>query len=91
MFEDAFSNNKKSDLLKATINIAKIKRNAGNYEEALKNYKSSYKQAVALDMKKTVIARTLLGIGGTYLTLHKPDSALYFSQKGYELSKSHNK
>jgi AraC-like DNA-binding protein/TolA-binding protein len=88
VFEDAFSNNKKSDLLKATINIAKIKRNAGNYEAALENYKSSYEQAVALDMKKTVIARTLLGIGGTYLTLHKPDSALFYSQKGYAISKS---
>lgn len=86
--EDAFSNEKKEDLAKASINIAKIKRNAGNYEEALTNYKSLYTQAMALGMKKTVIARTLLGIGGTYLTLHKPDSALYYSQKGYKISKA---
>ncbi|MEM6684895.1 MAG: tetratricopeptide repeat protein [Bacteroidota bacterium] len=90
VYEDAFSNNKKEDLLKATINIAKIKRNAGNYREALINYKSSYKQAVALDMKKTVIARTLMGIGGTYLTLQKPDSALIYTAKGYKISVENN-
>ncbi|EDP95278.1 tetratricopeptide repeat protein [Kordia algicida OT-1] len=90
VYEDAFSNDKKKDLLKAAINIAKIKRNAGNYEEALENYKTSYQKAVELHMKKPVIARTLMGIGGTFLTLKKPDSALYYSKKGYEISKAIN-
>lgn len=88
VYEDAFSKNKKKDLLKAAINIAKIKRNAGNYEEALQNYKTSYEKAVELDLNKTVIARTLMGIGGTYLTLGQPDSALVYSQKGYEICHS---
>jgi len=86
--EDAFSKNKKKDRVKALINIAKIKRNAGNFEEALRDYQSSYKKAVALDMKKPVIARTLMGIGGTYLTMHQPDAALQYSRKGYEISKA---
>lgn len=88
VYDDAFSKNKKKDLLKAAINIAKIKRNAGNYEEALQNYKTSYEKAVELNVDKTIIARTLMGIGGTYLTLQQPDSALYFSTKGYEISHS---
>ncbi len=85
VYDDAFSKNKKKDLLKAAINIAKIKRNAGNFEEALRNYKTSYQKAVELDLNKTVIARTLMGIGGTYLTLQQPDSAIYYSKKGYEI------
>jgi len=88
VYEDAFTKNYKEDLLKAAINIAKIKRNAGNYEEALQNYKTSYTQAIELGVKKTIIARTLMGIGGTYLILQQPDSALYYSTKGYEISHS---
>lgn len=88
VYEDAFTHHKKKDLLKAAINIAKIKRNAGNYEEALENYKTSYEKAVELDMKKPLIARTLMGIGGTFLTLQQPDSALHYSRKGYEISHS---
>lgn len=90
VYEDAFTNDKKKDLLKAAINIAKIKRNAGNYEEALENYKTSYEKAVELNMKKPLIARTLMGIGGTFLTLKQPDSALYYSKKGYKISKAIN-
>ncbi|AXG72015.1 HTH-type transcriptional regulator ChbR [Kordia sp. SMS9] len=86
VYEDALLNNKKKDLLKATINIAKIKRNAGNHEEALESYKLLYKQAVRLNEKKTVIARSLMGICGSYLTLQQPDSALYYGQKGYKIS-----
>ncbi|PTX62699.1 AraC-like DNA-binding protein [Kordia periserrulae] len=87
VYEDALLNNKKLDLVKAAINISKIKRNVGNHREALEDYKSFYKQSVSLNMEKTVIARTLLGICGTYLTLQQPDSALHYGQKGYKISK----
>jgi len=90
VFEDAKKKNNSDHLYKSSANIAKITRNAGKYEEALKIYKTTYEKIKELDVPERNIARILMGIGGTYLKLQKPDSALYYSNKGLEVSKSIN-
>ena len=87
VFEEAILKNNSNLLFKASVNIAKIKRNTGKYQEALDNYKKAYSQTKYLDIKKKNIARVLMGIGGTYLKMNEPDSTLFYSKKGLAISK----
>lgn len=68
------------------VNLAKVKRNIGDRKEALKVYKEYYARAKELNIDKDRKARILMGIGGTFLTLNKPDSALYYSKIGLKIS-----
>ncbi|MBC8754726.1 tetratricopeptide repeat protein [Kordia sp. YSTF-M3] len=70
----------------AQVNIAKITRNIGDREEALKIYKDAYAQATEFHIKEDNKLRILMGIGGTFLTLNKPDSALHYSNMGLKIS-----
>lgn len=70
----------------AQVNIAKVMRNIGDKEEALKVYKEMYAQANEFNITETNKLRILMGIGGTYLTLKKPDSALYYGNKGLKIA-----
>lgn len=90
VYEDASAKNTKKELILSSINMAKLMRNAERYEKALEMYKVAYKQTAQIDMKESNVARILMGIGGTYLKLHQPDSAIYYSEKGYKISKSIN-
>ncbi|WP_299885561.1 tetratricopeptide repeat protein [uncultured Lacinutrix sp.] len=87
VYEDAKRKNNVEHLFKSSVNIAKIRRNAGKYEEALEKYKTAYKQTKQIEVSEYNTARVLMGIGGTYLKLQEPDSALYYSRKGFEISK----
>lgn len=90
VYEDASAKNNKKEIFLAYANMAKIMRNAKRFEEALEIYKKSYRQRELLSIKDKNIARVLMGIGGTFLKMQEPDSALYYSKKGFEISKSIN-
>lgn len=90
VYEDASAKNNKKEIFLAYVNMAKIMRNAKRFDEALKIYKKSYKQRKSLNIKEKNIARILMGIGGTFLKMQEPDSALYYSRKGFKISKSIN-
>lgn len=68
------------------INLAKVKRNIGDRKEALIVYKKYYARVKELKIDEDRKARILMGIGGTFLTLNKPDSALYYSKIGLKIS-----
>ncbi|WP_430409442.1 tetratricopeptide repeat protein [Kordia sp.] len=74
----------------AQVNTAKVMRNIGDKQEALKIYKEMYAQANDFKISETNKLRIFMGIGGTLLTLNKPDSALYYSKKGLKISKELN-
>lgn len=82
-------NNKKVEIL-AYTNMAKVTRNIGKFEEALHIYKDVLVKAKKLNVKKANLARIYMGIGGTYLTLKEPDSALYYSNIGIKISQEIN-
>ena len=86
VYESAFKKNHSILVFKASVNIAKVKRNAGKYQEALEVYKNMYKTTQHLDIEKKNVARVLMGIGGTFLKLNKPDSTLLYSNKGLIIS-----
>ncbi|WP_420574257.1 helix-turn-helix domain-containing protein [Kordia sp.] len=85
---EATKQKKLEDAHIARINIAKVTRNIGKLKEALRIYKEAYEDSKLEEVKCTPRNRNLieLGIGGTYLTLHMPDSALYYSNKGLKSS-----
>ncbi|WP_298419592.1 helix-turn-helix domain-containing protein [uncultured Kordia sp.] len=70
----------------ARINIAKVTRNIGKCKEALQIYKETLQQSKNIETSERNKYLILMGLGGTYLTLHQPDSALYYSKKGLKLS-----
>ncbi len=74
----------------AQVNTAKVMRNIGDKQEALNIYKEMYAQANDFKISETNKLRIFMGIGGTLLTLNKPDSALYYSKKGLKISKELN-
>ena len=88
VYEDASAKDNKKEIFLASANMAKIMRNAKRFEEALLMYKDAYKQAKLLKIKEKNIARVLMGIGGTFLKMQEPDSALYYSKKGFKISQS---
>ncbi|MFK7747127.1 MAG: tetratricopeptide repeat protein, partial [Kordia sp.] len=90
VYEDASAKNNKKEIFLARANMAKIMRNAKRFEEALEIYKKSYKQRELLSIKEKNLARVLMGIGGTFLKMQEPDSALHYSRKGFKISKSIN-
>ena len=90
VYEDAATKNNKKEIFLARANMAKILRNAKRYDEALQIYKESYKQRESLNIQPKNLARVLMGIGGTFLKLQQADSALYYSRKGFHISKSIN-
>lgn len=90
VYEDAATKNNKKEIFLARANMAKILRNAKRYDEALKIYKESYEQRELLNIQPKNLARVLMGIGGTFLKLQQADSALYYSRKGFHISKSIN-
>ncbi|WP_160128741.1 AraC family transcriptional regulator [Kordia antarctica] len=90
VYEDASAKNTKKELILSSINMAKLMRNAERFEQALEMYKVAYKQTQHIDIKESNVARILMGMGGTYLKLHQPDSAIYYTEKGYKISKSIN-
>lgn len=90
VYEDAATKNNKKEIFLARANMAKILRNAKRYDEALKIYKESYEQRESLNIQPKNLARVLMGIGGTFLKLQQADSALYYSRKGFHISKSIN-
>lgn len=90
VYEDASVKNNKKEIFLAYANMAKIMRNAKRFEEAMEIYKKSYKQRGPLRIKEKNVARVLMGIGGTFLKMQEPDSALYYSRKGFKISKSIN-
>ncbi|WP_046757981.1 tetratricopeptide repeat protein [Kordia jejudonensis] len=74
----------------AQVNTAKVMRNIGDKQEALNIYKEMYAQANDFEVSEANKLRIFMGIGGTLLTLNKPDSALYYSRKGLKISKELN-
>ncbi|WP_298512966.1 helix-turn-helix domain-containing protein [uncultured Kordia sp.] len=90
VYEDASTKNNKKEIFLAHANMAKIMRNAKRFDEALAIYKQSYKQRKLLNIQPKNVARVLMGIGGTFLKMQEPDSALYYSRKGFKLSESIN-
>lgn len=60
----------------ATRNLGKMKRKAGRFEEAL----ADYKKANNIYPKR----KLYMGIGGSFLKLNEPDSALLYSNKGLQ-------
>jgi len=81
-YENALFNNQQEEVEIAQINIAKITRNLGKYEKALKMYKAGYRRAIELKFHKKNLSRTIMGIGGTFLVMNEPDSALVYINKG---------
>lgn len=63
-------------LSSAIRNLGKMKRKAGRFEEAL----ADYKKANLIYPKR----KLYMGIGGSYLKLNQPDSALAYSNKGLQ-------
>lgn len=89
-YEEAVEIIKKKDYKKlffiAEVNLAKVKRNIGDKEEALAIYKKYYAEKDIWKIDSDNEARVLMGIGGTFLTLHQPDSALYYSNIGLKIA-----
>jgi len=90
VYEDAVEKNNAEHVFKASVNIAKIRRNAGKFEDALLKYKTAYEQTKKLKVSPQNEARVLMGVGGTYLRLQQPDSALFYSEKGFKISQQIN-
>ncbi|WP_298519763.1 tetratricopeptide repeat protein [uncultured Kordia sp.] len=60
----------------STRNLGKMKRKTGRFEEAL----ADYKKANTISPER----KLYMGIGGSYLKLNQPDSALVYSNKGLQ-------
>jgi len=86
VYESAFKENHVILLFKSSVNIAKVKRNAGKYQEALEAYQEAFKNTQHLNIEEKNVARVLMGIGGTFLKLNQPDSTLIYSYKGLTIS-----
>ncbi|PTX63974.1 tetratricopeptide repeat protein [Kordia periserrulae] len=68
-------------------NIAKIKRRMGFHEEALSIYKNNMLLAKQHDFSnKMILINAYMGVGGTFLRLHQPDSTLVYSEIGLQKS-----
>lgn len=82
--------NQRNDIqlkIKATANIAKIKRRMEFFEEALEIYKTNANLAEQYQFKDPLIAiNSYMGIGGTFLRLRQPDSTLHYSEIGLQKS-----
>ena len=63
-------------LSSVTRNLGKMKRKAGRFEDAL----ADYKKANYIYPKR----KSYMGIGGSYLKLNQPDSAIVYSNKGLQ-------
>ncbi|MCH2194283.1 helix-turn-helix domain-containing protein [Kordia sp.] len=90
-YENAFLNNQQEEIEIAQINIAKITRNLGKYQKALQMYKVGYKRALELNFHKKNLSRIIMGIGGTFLVMHQPDSALVYIDKGLKMMDDNDK
>lgn len=77
--------------IRASGNIAKIKRRIGHHEEALQIYKRNLNIALDSDFQnKTMVITLFMGVGGSYLRLQQPDSTIHYSNLGLERSKKAN-
>jgi len=77
--------------IRASANIAKIKRRIGHHEEALHIYKKILQIASTPDFKdQTTIINSYMGVGGSHLRLQQPDSTIHYSNLGLVKSKQVN-
>lgn len=75
----------------AIANYGKIRRKAGEYHQALEHYKRALKIAMESDsIKEIPRINMIMGVGGSFLKLKKPDSALYYINRGIKKSRDIN-
>ena len=73
--------------VRARANIAKVKRRMGFYKEALDIYKENAALAEENTFEDRLIGiNSYMGIGGTFLRLHQPDSTLHYAEIGLQKS-----
>ncbi len=73
--------------IRAKANIAKIKRRMEFFEEALEIYKNNAQLAEQYQFEdQLIVINSYMGIGGTFLRLHQPDSTLHYSKIGLQKS-----
>ncbi|WP_298427703.1 tetratricopeptide repeat protein [uncultured Kordia sp.] len=82
----------------AIANLGKLRRKAKEYLQALAHYKTAYEIAIKTDNETTIktddfyeISRIniIMGVGGSYLKLKQPDSALKYIEKGIKRSRNY--
>lgn len=72
-------------------NIAKVKRNAHLNEEALRMFQENFALCKQYGFEKQTIGiNTYLGLTGTFLTLSKPDSTLFYATSGLSNASQNN-
>jgi len=72
--------------IRVSENIAKIKERIGQPDDALKTYKNNLELIKKITNNKLLVINTLMGIGRVYLKLNKPDSTLFYANKGLKMS-----
>ncbi|WP_298419343.1 tetratricopeptide repeat protein [uncultured Kordia sp.] len=82
--------NKRNDIelkIRAKANMAKIKRRMEFFEEALEIYKNNAQLAEQYQFEdQLIVINSYMGIGGTFLRLHQPDSTLHYAKIGLQKS-----
>ncbi len=72
----------------AITNLGKLRRKAEEYRSALEHSKKAYKIAMKPDYTDEISRiNIIMGVGGAYLKLKQPDSALIYINKGIERSR----
>ncbi|WP_046758483.1 helix-turn-helix domain-containing protein [Kordia jejudonensis] len=74
----------------AIANFGKLRRKANEYQQALAHYKTAHEIAMKPNYEKEIARiNIIMGLGGTYLRLKQPDSALIYIDNGIKRSRDY--